>query len=53
SEGYLKSKGIDFEIPKQLYNLKNDIGELENLYQQNREKADELAALLNKIKEGK
>ena len=52
SEGYLKSKGIDFETPKQLYNLKNDIGEMENLYETNTEKADELAALLNKIREG-
>lgn len=53
SEGYLKSKGIEFNIPKQLYNLKNDIGESDNLYETNRKKADELAALLSEIKEGK
>ncbi len=49
SERYLKSKGIEFEIPEQLYNLKTDIGETENLYYKNKAKADELAGLLNQI----
>ena len=49
SERYLKAKGMEFEIPKQLYNLKNDIGETENLYHKNKIKVNELSALLNKI----
>ncbi len=52
STWYLKEKGVEFKTPKQLYNLRKDIGEMENLYESNREKADELADLLNKIKAG-
>ena len=49
SERYLKSKGIDFEIPKQLYHLKTDIGETENLYLKNVAIVDELSILLEDI----
>jgi arylsulfatase A len=52
SEWYLRDKGVEFNIPKQLYNLSKDIGEKNNLFLKNKEKADELATLLYKIREG-
>lgn len=49
SERYLKDKNVKYESPYQLYNLKEDVGEKENLYLENKAKADELSALLNEI----
>lgn len=49
----LEAKGFKFEIPKQLYNFKNNTGESEKLHQRNSKNAIEFAALRNKIKEGK
>ncbi len=49
SAGYLREKGVEFNIPKQLYNLSNDLGEKENLFLQHKEKAQELAATLKQI----
>ncbi len=41
-------KGNDNKSPLQLYNLKDDLGELNNLYKQNPEKAKEMLAQLRK-----
>lgn len=49
SERYFKKNGVIFETPKQLYNLKNDLGEKENLYLKNRSKADEMLRILQEI----
>lgn len=46
---YFKAKGQKFDIPAQLYNLQNDLGETNNLYLVNKEKATELAGQLNLI----
>lgn len=52
SEGYLKSREMDFTLPKQLYNLGKDIGEEENLFLQKEEKAKEMSNLLHQIING-
>jgi len=49
TERYLRTKNVKFEIPEQLYNLKTDIGEQENLYLKNTSKAEELAKTLKEI----
>jgi len=49
TERYLKGKDIKFDHPEQLYNLINDLGENENLFNRNSEKAQELSELLSKI----
>jgi arylsulfatase A len=49
SDRYLKSRGVEFEIPEQLYNIDEDIGEKDNLYHKNRDKVEELTSLLVEI----
>jgi arylsulfatase A-like enzyme len=49
TERYLKGKDVKFEQPEQLYHLTNDLGETENLFNKNGEKAKELSELLSKI----
>ncbi|MEO1011562.1 MAG: arylsulfatase [Bacteroidota bacterium] len=49
SSWYLEGKGQVFDIPAQLYNLDNDLGESTNLYTEHNEKAKELAGLLHPI----
>ncbi len=40
------------DSPNELYNLRNDLAETNNLYETNTEKAEELAAILQQMKEG-
>ena len=54
SGGFSKPETIqpkEGEAPGQLYNLKDDISETKNLYQQYPEKVEELTAILKKYKE--
>ena len=49
TERYLRNKDVKFEFPQQLYNLKNDLGEKENLFDRNKKEVEELSNLLEKI----
>lgn len=49
TERYLRGKDVRFEQPEQLYNLNEDLGEKENLFNKNGEKAKELSELLSRI----